>query len=119
LRNFKELKVWQKSHKLTLAVYKGTAIFPKEEVYGLTSQIRRACSSISANIAEGCGRGSEAEFAQFLQIAMGSASELESHLLLAHDLEFLKDSAYHQLESDVCEVKRMLAVFIKKLRADR
>ena len=119
MRNFKELKVWQKSHKLTLAIYKVTAIFPKEEVYGLTSQIRRACSSISANIAEGCGRGGEAEFAQFLQIAMGSASELESHLLLAHDLGFLKPDAYKLMEQETCEIKRMLATFIKRLRTNR
>ena len=118
MRDFKDLKVWQKSHSLTLTVYKTTAVFPKEEVYGLTSQIRRACSSIPANIAEGCGRGSEAELSRFLQIAMGSASELEYHLLLTHDLGFLKIDAYQQLESDVCEVKRMLAVFIKKLRAE-
>ena len=118
MRNFKELKVWQKSHKLTLAVYKGTAIFPKEEVYGLTSQIRRACSSIPANIAEGCGRGSEAEFAQFLQIAIGSASELESHLLLAHDLGFLKSNDYKLMEQETCEIKRMLATFIKRLRTE-
>jgi len=118
LRDFRDLKVWQKSHSLTLTVYKGTAVFPKEELYGLISQIRRACSSIPANIAEGCGRGSEAELSRFLQIAMGSASELEYHLLLSYDLGFLKGDAYMQLESDVCEVKRMLAVFIKKLRAD-
>mgnify|MGYP001588828889 CR=1 FL=1 len=118
MRNFKELKVWQKSHNLALSIYKATAIFPKEEVYGMTSQIRRACSSISANIAEGCGRGSEAEFAQFLQIAMGSASELESHLLLAHDLGFLKPDKYKQMESETTEIKRMLTVFIKKLRTD-
>lgn len=118
MKNFKDLKVWQKSHSLTLTVYKATAAFPKEEVYGLTSQIRRACASIPANIAEGCGRGSEADFSRFLQIAMGSASELEYHLLLSHDLGLLKDDAYQQMENDVCEVKRMLAVFIKKLRAE-
>lgn len=118
MRDFRDLKVWQKSHSLTLTVYKATAVFPKEELYGLISQIRRACSSIPANIAEGCGRGSEAELSRFLQIAMGSASELEYHLLLSYDLGFLKGDAYMQLESDVCEVKRMLAVFIKKLRAD-
>ena len=96
MRDFKNLKVWQKSHSLTLTVYKSTAAFPKEEVYGLTSQIRRACSSIPANIAEGCGRASEAELSRFLQIAMGSASELEYHLLLTHDLGFLKDDAYQR-----------------------
>jgi four helix bundle protein len=118
LRNFKELKVWHKSHGLTLAAYKATSTFPKEEVYGLTSQIRRASASIAANIAEGCGRSGEAELARFLQIAMGSASELEYHLLLAHDLGFLKLSDFKQVAGEVSEVKRMLTSFIKKLRAD-
>lgn len=77
MRDFRELKVWQKSHQLTLAIYKATVKFPKDEMYGLTSQIRRASASIAANIAEGCGRNGEAELGRFLQIAMGSASELE------------------------------------------
>jgi four helix bundle protein len=115
MRNFKELKVWQKSHSLTLAIYKATATFPKEEVYGLTSQIRRAGASIAANIAEGCGRSGEAELGRFFQIAMGSASELEYHLLLAYDLGFLKVSNYEQLASEVSEVKQMLTGFIQKL----
>ena len=118
MRNFKELKVWQKSHQLTLAVYKATSAFPKEEVYGLTSQIRRASTSIAANIAEGCGRNGEADFARFLLIAMGSASELEYHLLLTYDLGFLKESDYEQLTTEVTEVKRMLTSFIQKLKAD-
>jgi four helix bundle protein len=86
LRDFRELKVWGKANQLTLSVYKATQIFPKEELYGLTSQMRRSCASIPANIAEGCGRTGEAELARFLQIAMGSASELEYYLLLAYDL---------------------------------
>lgn len=80
MRDFRELKVWEKSHQLTLAIYKITAIFPREELYGLTIQIRRASASIPANIAEGCGRNGVAELARFLHIAMGSASELEYHL---------------------------------------
>ena len=117
MRDFKELNVWQKSHSLTLAVYKATKTFPKEEMYGLTSQIRRSCASISANIAEGCGRRGEAELARFLQIAMGSASELEYHLLLSCDLGFLKTYDYQQLVNELLEVKKMLATFIKKLTA--
>ncbi|MEW6115739.1 MAG: four helix bundle protein [Nitrospirota bacterium] len=119
MRDFKELKVWQKSHQLTLAVYKATVTFPREEMYGLTSQIRRASGSISANIAEGCGRSSEIEFARFLQIAFGSASELEYHLLLSHDLGLLQVSDYETLAGEVVEVKRMLTSFIQKLTADR
>jgi four helix bundle protein len=103
---------------VTLAVYKVTGTFPKDELYGLTSQIRRACASIPANIAEGCGRNSDAELARFLQIAMGSASELDYHLLLARDLGFLSGAVYEQLVSELQEVRRMLNVFIQKLRAN-
>ncbi len=117
MQNFKSLKVWQKSHELTLAIYKATANFPKDELYGLTSQIRRACASIPANIAEGCGRTGKAELARFLQVAMGSASELEYHLLLAHDLGLLRDGEYKLLENQAVELKRMLSSFISKLRA--
>ncbi len=119
MKDFRKLKVWQKSHRLTLATYKATATFPREEIYGLTNQIRRSCASISANIAEGCGRSGEIELARFLQIGMGSASELEYHLLLAHDLGFLKTSTYEQLNGEVSEVKRMLTSFIQRLKADR
>jgi len=87
LKDFHELKVWQKAHQLTLAVYQITVSFPREELYGLTSQLRRCSSSIPANLAEGCGTNGDAEFARFCSIAMGSASELEYHLLLAKDLE--------------------------------
>ena len=118
MRDFRELKVWEKSHQLALAIYKATAVFPRDELYGLTSQIRRSCSSIPANIAEGCGRGSEAELARFLQVALGSASELEYHLLLAHDLSLLNGANYDKLASEVTEVKRMLTSFIQKLKAD-
>jgi four helix bundle protein len=92
--------------------------FPKEELYGLTSEIRRSGSSIVANIAEGCGRGSDAELGRFLQIAMGSASELEYHLL-ARDLRLLPDSDYQRLNDQTIEAKRMLTSFIQKLSADR
>lgn len=115
MRNFRELKVWEKAHQLTLAVYKATKTFPKDELYGLTNQIRRSCNSIPANIAEGCGRKGEAEFARFLQIAMGSASKLEYHLLLAHDLTFLNIEDYEPLREEVIKVKRMLTSLIQKL----
>jgi four helix bundle protein len=119
MKDFRQLKVWEKSHQLALAIYKVTAKFPKEELYGLTSQIRRASMSIPTNIAEGCGRNTDAEFARFLQIAMGSASETEYQLLLSHDLEFLTKTQYEKLNTDVTEIKRMLASLLKTLRADR
>jgi four helix bundle protein len=118
MKNFRELKVWKKGHSLTLAIYKATASFPNEERYGLTSQIRRSSVSVPANIAEGCGRGSDAELARFLQIAAGSASELEYHLLLASQLDMLNVPDHKHLTKEVTEVKRMLTSFIKKLKAD-
>jgi four helix bundle protein len=118
LRNFKELKVWEKAHLLTLEVYKVTASFPKDELYGLTSQTRRAAASVPANIAEGCGKESKSELARYLQISMGSASELEYHLLLAHDLKLLADPTYHNLEAGVTEVKRMLTALVQRIKAD-
>lgn len=118
MRNFKELIVWQKAHKLTLAIYKITATFPREEMYGLTSQMRRSSSSIPTNIAEGCGRISDADFARFLSIAMGSASELQYQLLLVNDLNFISQENYERLETEVTEIKKMLTSFIKKLKAE-
>lgn len=118
MRDFKELKVWEKAHQLTLAVYRATLSFPQHELYSLTRQIRRSSASVPSNIAEGCGRDGETELARFMQIAMGSASELEYQLLLAHDLHLLETSLYERLTSDVAEVKRMLTSFIKKLKAD-
>jgi len=118
MKSFRELKVWEKGHELTLAVYKATARFPNEERYGLTSQMRRSSVSVPANIAEGCGRGSDADLARFLQIAAGSASELEYHLLLANQLDILDAPDHKRLTKEVTEVKRMLTSFIKKLKAD-
>jgi four helix bundle protein len=117
MRDFKTLAVWQKGHQLTLDVYQSTERFPKEELYGLTSQIRRACASIPMNIAEGCGHSGDPEFAHFLSIAMGSASELEYQLLLTRDLGLLSQSDYDRLEPALIEVKRMLNSFIQKLKA--
>ena len=118
MKDFKKQKVWQKSHQLTLEIYKVTIDFPREELYGLTSQLRRSCASIPANIAEGCGRNSDADFSRFLQMAMGSAAELEYHLLLAHDLEILNDLNFEKLSKETVEVKKMLTSFIKKLKAE-
>ena len=115
MEDFKNLKVWTKAHELTLAVYKQTRAFPRDEIYGLTSQMRRACASIGANIAEGCGRRSDAEMKRFLQIARGSASEAEYHLLLAKDLQFLAADEFNDLEGKVLEVQRMLASLVQRL----
>jgi four helix bundle protein len=116
VRDFKKLKVWERSYGLTLAVYEATATFPREEMYGLTSQIRRSCAAIPANIAEGCGRGSNSDLARFLQIALGSATELECHLLLACDLSLLDKADHEHLAKEVTEIKRMLTSFVKRLR---
>ena len=91
MRDFRQIKAWEKAHSLTLAIYKTTGQFPREELYGLTSQIRRASASIPANIAEGFGRGGNVELARFLQIGIGSAYEVEYHALLARDLGFIGD----------------------------
>jgi four helix bundle protein len=119
MRNFRELKVWEKSHQITLAVYRATAHYPKDELYGLTSQTRRASTSIPANIAEGCARATDADFARFMQNAISSASELEYHLLLSHDLGYLSPEAYAPLDEQVVEIKKMLTAFIQRLRANR
>jgi four helix bundle protein len=119
MKDFRHLTVWQKSHELTLALYKRTASFPREEIYGLTAQIRRAASSIPANLAEGCGTDADAEFARYCSIARASSSELEYHLLLAHDLTLLRPDDYAQVNERVLEIKRMLTGLIQKLNADR
>ncbi len=119
MKDFRELKVWEKGHHLALEIYRATAKFPKDELYGLTSQIRRSCVSIPANIAEECGRNGDTELARFLQIAMGSASELEYHLLLSRDLGLVDAANYDQLARETTEVKRMLTSFIQTLKADR
>jgi four helix bundle protein len=118
MRDFHSLKVWQKSHALVLGIYVSSRRFPAAETYGLTSQLRRAAVSIPANIAEGCGRGSNADFARCAQIAMGSASEVEYLLLLARDLTYLTPDKHAPLDQQVTEVKRMLSALLAKLRAD-
>jgi four helix bundle protein len=119
VKDFRDLQVWHKAHQLTLAVYRHTTTFPGEERYGLTAQLRRSASSIGANLAEGCGRNGDAELARFCSIAMGSASELEYHLLLAKDLELLTAADHAALTDQTTEVKRMLAGLLLKLTADR
>ena len=115
MRDFHKYQVWQRGHQFSLDVYKQTKRFPKEELFGMTSQLRKASTSIPINIAEGCGRRSDAEFAHFLNIAAGSASEVEEELLLSFDLEFLDGEAYQQLDKEVKEIKAMLGKLIETL----
>lgn len=117
MRDFRSIKAWEKAHQLALAVYAGTKTFPREEIYGLTSQMRRSASSIPTNIAEGCGRTGDAELARFCQISFGSASELEYQLLLSRDLGYLDQAAYEPLRDATIDVKRMLGAFITTLRS--
>lgn len=113
MRDFRTLEVWQKAHALSLDIYKNTAGFPWDERFGLTSQIRRCCVSIEANIAEGCGRGGEQDFKRFLHIALGSASELDTELLLARDLEFMNSANYERLFPQLRSIKAMLSTLRK------
>ena len=116
MQDFKKLQVWQRGHQLTLSIYKATTKFPSAELFGLTSQIRRASASIPANIAEGCGRAGGSDLARFLQVAAGSASEV--HLILAHDLGVLPAVQFKTLEGETVALKRMLASLIEKVRGE-
>ncbi len=116
MKDFRELNVWHKSHELTLEVYKVTCEFPNNEKYGLVSQIRRATVSIPTNIAEGCGRNSNPDFARFLEIAYGSASEVDYLLLLSKDLAIIDDRNYETMNSQLLEIKKMLSALIRKIR---
>lgn len=116
MRNYKDLRVWDEARKLTLAVYRTTQVFPKEERLGLTSQVRRASASIAANLAEGCGRRSDGEMARFVQIAMGSGAELSCHLLFARDLGLLNTEDYGELSTALDRIMKMLSVLSGKIR---
>jgi four helix bundle protein len=118
MRDFRKIQVWERAHLFTLKIYKTTYSFPKDELYGLTSQMRRAAVSIPSNIAEGCGRDTQAELARFVHISGGSASELEYQLILAHDLGYISDEHYPELNSEINEIKRMLNGFEKAVKAN-
>jgi four helix bundle protein len=119
MKDFRRLKVWEKVHNLTPEIYKVTARFPREEMYGLTSQMRRCSASIGANIAEGCGKQGDNELHRFPYIASGSASKLDYHLLLARDLEYLPDEDYRRLDHKRGEARRMLTALLQKVSSDR
>lgn len=115
LRNYRDLEVWQKAHKLTLLLYTKSRTFPKAEFYGLTSQLRRAAMSVGANLAEGCGRQTTPELARFVRIAMGSASELDYHLLLAKDFGYLLTDDHRTLPQELTRIRKMLASLLSTL----
>lgn len=115
MQNYKDLKVWEKAHLFTLKVYELTKLFPKEEQYGLTNQLR-AASSIPANIAEGCGKNSQSDLANFLNIALGSANEAEYFLVLSKDLNYLTQPNFDALSVIINEIKGMLISLISKVR---
>ena len=106
---FTKLAVWKKAHALTLAMYRRTVRWPRQELFGLTTQARRAAHSIPANIAEGCGRNSDAELARFSRYALGSASELSYYVILARDLDYLAAEEHDEYQGSITEVRRMLA----------
>ncbi|MDB4618255.1 MAG: four helix bundle protein [Akkermansiaceae bacterium] len=119
MKDFKKLKVWEKAHAFVLSLYEVTGGFPKDELFGLTSQIRRASVSIPSNIAEGCGRNSDADLARFCDMAMGSASEAEYQLLLSRDLGYINSEIHIRLEAELLECKKMLNAFIQRLRESK
>lgn len=117
MRNYKELQVWERSHKLTLEVYRLTKYFPKEELFGLVSQMRRCAVSIPANIAEGCGKNSEKDLLRFLQISLGSLMELDYYIILAKDLEYISNDKSSQMSEELTQLRKMLITFMKKVGA--
>ncbi len=117
MQNYKDLKVWEKSHHFTLKIYESTKKFPKDELYALTSQLRRASSSIPANIAEGCGKMTKQDFAKYLNIALGSSNESEYFIILSKDLNYLSQEDFDILSSLINEIKGMLIALINKVRA--
>lgn len=119
MQDFRQLRVWQNAHQTTLGIYRVTTFFPNDEIFGLTAQIRRCATSVASNIAEGCGRGGDKGFARFLQIALGSASELEYYLVLTYDLGLLKKVDHDRLIIEVTDTTRMLAGLIRKLTPRR
>jgi four helix bundle protein len=116
MRNFKELSIWQRSHQLVLKIYVSTRSFPPDELFGLISQMKRSSSSVPTNIAEGCGRNSDADLSRFLTIASGSISELEYQVLLAKDLGYLPVNLFKELTDEIIEIRKMMYAFIQKLK---
>ena len=118
MKDFKNIEIWKRSHQLTLEIYRAAQQFPKEEMWGLTSQLRRAVASIPTNIAEGCGRRTNAELANFLNIASGSASEVEYEILLAKEVGYISTEQNESWTREISELRSMLAAYMKKLKTD-
>jgi four helix bundle protein len=115
VRDFKKYDIWKLSHVFTLKIYELTKLFPKDELYGIVSQIRRASSSIPTNISEGCGRTSDAEFNRFLTIALGSASEVEYLIILSKDLNYIDENSFTELNQEINTIKRKIHTLKQKL----
>jgi len=115
LRNYRDLQVWQKAYQLCLEIYKATGEFPKNELYGITAQIRRAAVSVPSNVAEGYGRKTTKEYIQFLYIAYGSICELETQILLSGDLGYIEAGKLKKIQDGIGEVERMLKALINSL----
>ncbi len=115
MQNYKKLKVWERSHKLCLKVYQLTSEFSEEEKYGIISQLRRATVSIPTKIAEGSGRSSNKDFNRFLQISLGSASEVEYIFYLSRELKFIREEQYLEIENNITEIKKMLSGLMSKV----
>ena len=116
MKDYRKLVVWEKAHKLTLFIYKITRAFPKEEQYGLVSQIRRAATSTPTNIAEGCGKNTQLDFARYLQHAFGSMQEVQYLSFLSYELKYVDGEDYVTLDNNISEVKAMLIGLIQKVR---
>jgi four helix bundle protein len=116
MKDYRKLNVWQVSRAMTLTVYRTSKSFPKDELFALTSQIRRAAASVPANLAEGCGREGDAEFKRFVTIALGSACELDYHVLLATELGYIEPAVSNALAAEILQLRRMLGAFIRTLK---
>lgn len=117
MQDYKKLRVWQQAHQFVLAIYRMSSGFPGHEIYGLQNQLRRSAYSIPANIAEGCGKNSEAELAHFLNISLGSANEVDYYLLLSKDLSYISENEYKTLDEEINGIKAMLISLIRKVRS--
>lgn len=115
MRNFQSLSIWQRSHLLALETYLITKKFPKEELFGLSSQMRRSASSVPTNIAEGCGHQSNAQLSKFLHIALGSISELHYQFILCKDLHYISEPLFNKLETETIEIRKMIFAYLNKL----